>query len=207
MGHKVTYRDYSALADTVLMRKRSKGEQVFLVASPGSREGKTTTAINLAKALARSDQQTLLIDLDFEKPEIGAVLGVSAQEPPETTEHPQPVQHEDNLWVLPAISESPEKLKRIFLGSDKGEELIRIFRNEFDVLIIDSSSRQNNLYVECLAGLCDGIIIVAQAYHTTAEEVATLSRKVTSGAVVGVVLNNRKEYVPRILRKLFLGSE
>lgn len=206
MGRKATCHDYSALADTILIRKRSKGEQVFLVASAARSDGKTTTAINLAKCLARSGQQTLLMDLDFVKPEIGEILGVSPQTSASNPEIPQPVQCEDNLWVLAATTGESEKLKRIFLGSDQGKELIRVFKSEFDVLILDTTSSHNNVYADYLGDLCDGVVIVAKAYHTTPSEVVTLARKVAPAAPVGVVLNQRKEYVPRLLRKLFIGS-
>jgi Mrp family chromosome partitioning ATPase len=203
MKRKASLSDYSSLADMVLVRKHTKGQQVFLVASSGQSEGKTTTSINLAKALALNGCRTILVDLDFVRPEISKVLKLPE---PVTNgfEAPQPVQYNENLWILSPAGGSAA-LKKLFLGSDKGKEFILDLKKEFDVLILDSSS-QNSAYVEYLDKLCDGVIIVAKAYHTAPEEVVNFARRFTQAEPAGVVLNRRKEYVPRILRKFFIGS-
>ena len=49
---------------------------VIAVSSPGVGDGKTTTAINLAGALAQaSDAAVLLVEADLRRPSIGRLLG------------------------------------------------------------------------------------------------------------------------------------
>jgi Mrp family chromosome partitioning ATPase len=50
--------------------------QVILVASARSGEGKTTTAVNLAAALAEGGQRVLVLDCDFRRPEAHRFLDV-----------------------------------------------------------------------------------------------------------------------------------
>src|SRR3989304_9683219 len=51
--------------------------QVVAVSSPGAGDGKTTTAINLAGALAQApDARVLLVDADLRQPSVSKYLGI-----------------------------------------------------------------------------------------------------------------------------------
>ncbi len=54
--------------------------KLFLVTSAFSAEGKTTTCINLATALAQTEAKVLLVDTDLRKPRIHSYLGVKNKE-------------------------------------------------------------------------------------------------------------------------------
>lgn len=80
--HGVRFSDvYGLLAATVA---RSAGDgvgRVVVVTSATPQEGKTTTAANLAAALAKRNSDVVLVDLDTRKPALAEVFGVSPTSP------------------------------------------------------------------------------------------------------------------------------
>src|SRR4029079_18216104 len=68
---------YRALRHTIEQRHRAAGLQVIAVTSAAVGDGKTTTAINLAGALAQAaDARVLLVDADLRRPALGGLLGL-----------------------------------------------------------------------------------------------------------------------------------
>ncbi len=208
MARGASHTDYKSIADNLIIRKNANGSKVFLIASSNEGEGKTTTAINVAKTLAHDEWQTLLVDLDFIKPEVGRILNLPAATFENESTHPQLQQYSDNLWVMVLSADTADRVKRQFIGSDTGKELINVFRNEFDVILIDTTSDEYNAYARHLSSLADEILIVVKAYQTSPDEVKGLVARLDESKreSVGLVLNKRKEYVPRILQRIFLGT-
>ncbi|MCC7207426.1 MAG: polysaccharide biosynthesis tyrosine autokinase [Anaerolineae bacterium] len=56
--------------------RMNPSSRVFVVTSPGAGEGKTTTAINIAGALALSGLRVLLVDSDLRAPTVGKVFAI-----------------------------------------------------------------------------------------------------------------------------------
>ena len=71
---------FRMLRTQVLQRMEDNGWRSLAIFSPMSRDGKTTTAINLAMSLASDQQHTaLLVDFDFRRPSVAARLGLSPE--------------------------------------------------------------------------------------------------------------------------------
>ena len=87
---------------------------MFVITSPGSSDGKTTVATNLAIAMAELDQPTLLVDADLRRPRVHRVFGLinrngladllRGEESIETALDCaiRPAPEVPNLWILPA---------------------------------------------------------------------------------------------------------
>ena len=68
---------YRALRHIVEHAHRTTGLKVVAVSSPGMGDGKTTTAINLAGALAQAPEaRVLLVDADLRRPAVGRLLDI-----------------------------------------------------------------------------------------------------------------------------------
>jgi Mrp family chromosome partitioning ATPase len=73
--HEAAFGDtYALLAATIAQAAEGSGPQVLAVTSAVSAEGKTTTAANLAVALARRGTRVILADFDFRKPTLAELF-------------------------------------------------------------------------------------------------------------------------------------
>jgi protein-tyrosine kinase len=71
---------FRMLRTQVLQRMDANGWRSLAIFSPGAKDGKTTTAINLAVSLASDRSHTvLLVDLDFKNPTVASRLGLAPQ--------------------------------------------------------------------------------------------------------------------------------
>jgi protein-tyrosine kinase len=78
-GHAASVA-FRMLRTQVLQRMEANGWRSLAIFSPGMRDGKTTTAINLAVNLANDRRHTvLLVDFDFRHPTVAASLGLSPE--------------------------------------------------------------------------------------------------------------------------------
>ncbi len=119
------------------------GARSFVMTSSIPGEGKSTTAANLAIALALSGQNVVIVDADLRKPKLADYLGVegSAGLTDVLVNRAQPsdvIQRwgETNLYVLPAgkIPPNPSEL----LGSAAMVKLVRSLESSFDVVLFDA---------------------------------------------------------------------
>ena len=74
---------YQALRLKLESLQRSRGVRVIAITSPGVKDGKSVTAINLAGALAQgSGARVLLIEADLRRPSVARYLQISDTKAP-----------------------------------------------------------------------------------------------------------------------------
>ncbi|HEV7299973.1 MAG TPA: polysaccharide biosynthesis tyrosine autokinase [Tepidisphaeraceae bacterium] len=150
---------------TLLQLGSSSGAKTILMASPASGDGKSTTASNLAIALAQAGDRTLIVDCDLRQPvqhmifEISGEVGVSSvlageaklRDAISPTEIP-------GLYVLPCgpVPENPSEL----LTGKKFARLMQSLTKSFDRIIIDSPPLMNVTDARILAASADATIVV-----------------------------------------------
>lgn len=172
---------------------------VVTSASPG--EGRTTTAVNLAIAVAQAAHRVLLIDADLRRPAVATVLGLRETEGLSTVLAGRTTLEQATVrWVpddddtariavLPAgpVPPNPSDL----LASEAMDKLLDMARHRYDVVILDSSPLLQATDAAALAARTRGALLVVDDRRSRR---ARLSEAVTrlglAGAeAVGVVLN------------------
>jgi non-specific protein-tyrosine kinase len=107
--HEAMFADaYSLLAAQLSPTEPRETGTVLAVTSALSREGKTTTAVNLAVAAARRGARVLLVDFDFRKSELSALLPVPEGVPGALQVLGGSVTLEEALWNVALDSPQPE---------------------------------------------------------------------------------------------------
>lgn len=167
-------------------------------AVPG--EGKSTVALGLAAALARDPgRRVLLIEADLRRPSIAECLGL----PPASglrewlnggRPGAVPVRRLDpgGFTVLVAGEvplERPESL-----GSPQMDRLFRASRSAYDDVIVDTPPILPVADTISMQDLLDGFLLVVRSRSTPREAILDALRRVRPEKVVGVILNDHREY-------------
>lgn len=170
--------------------------KVFVVTSSLPGEGKTTTVVNLALALAEGGEKVALVEGDLRRPKISEYLRlepavglttvlvgkVSLADAVQTTPA-------DGVWVLTSGATPPNPAE--LLKSTAMATLISSLRQSYDIVLIDAPPLLPVTDGALLAAQSDGAILVIRHGRTTTDQVTTaLERLQAVGAMpVGVVFN------------------
>jgi len=127
--HEAAYADtYALLAANLAQARAGDKREVLAVTSAVSREGKTTTAANLAVSLARRGMDVVLCDFDFRKPALSEVFQIPRDAAGVLQVLSGAAQLEDVLWSVTLTGARPRVSKNGALpaaataGSTNGKE-------------------------------------------------------------------------------------
>jgi len=151
--------------------------RVIVVSSSMPNEGKTTTAINVALALAEAEHNVVLVDGDMRRPMLHTYLDLVGQVGFSTvlsgkatlTEVLQKTSF-PGLTVLTAgtVPPNPSEL----LGSMAAKKLLIELRAQFDYVIVDTSPLLAVTDAALLAASADGVLIMARFGQTKRDQLA-----------------------------------
>jgi Mrp family chromosome partitioning ATPase len=180
-------------------RLRHAGDpRVVVVTSASQKEGKTTTAVNLALALAEDGAaRVLLIEANARSPifaelfELDNVVGLPRQMARLTTALTPWTAFDlegTRLSILPAEPSDPVVPSRgVF------DAAIADLRTAFDYVIVDAPSVLDSADVVALLDAADGVLLAARAKRTRARDLEKAAKQLAPANVVGVVLLDVKE--------------
>lgn len=151
--------------------------RVIVITSSVPGEGKSTTAINIALALAEADHNVVLVDGDMRRPSLHRYLDLVGQvgfstvlsgraslsESLQKTRFP-------GLTVLTSgpIPPNPSEL----LASQAAKSLLSELRSEFDYVIVDSTPLLAVTDAAILSAASDGVLIIARYGRTKRDQLA-----------------------------------
>jgi capsular exopolysaccharide synthesis family protein len=176
--------------------------RLLVVTSVNSGEGKTTVASNLAIALAETNRSVLLIDADLRRPRLHNVFSLcndwgladllqtadsEAEAPLDALARPTSI---PRLWLVPSgpgVAVIPG-----LLHSDRLRSLLRRYRKEFDVVLVDTPPMALLPDARVVGRLSDGLVIVVRANRTSRQSLWTAHRRLVQDQipVLGTVLND-----------------
>ncbi len=111
---------YALLAANLMQLRSSDGERLLAVTSAVASEGKTSTAANLAVALARRGSDVILADFDVRRPSVGAVFGIDNAAPGVLQAIRMDAPVEPLLWSVPIIQTGPIRQRAAFPQATNG---------------------------------------------------------------------------------------
>ena len=191
-----TAEAYRTIRTAIFFAASSDETKTILVTSPAPGDGKTTSASNLAIALAQAGHRTLLLDADFRKPsqhrifQIDDKVGLSSviagqvklREAVRQTVSP-------GLYVLPCgpIPPNPSEI----LNGKRFAQVMEVLCNAFDRIVLDSPPVMPVTDARILSASADLTVLVLRADKSTVR----MARHARDGLlsvganILGVVVN------------------
>lgn len=198
---------YRSLRTNLAFSRPDAPPKIIVFTSPTPRDGKTTTAANLAIVLAYQRLRVLLIDADMRRgtvheifdvvPEPGIanllVGGTRAADAVRVIEISKGIV----LDVLPLGTYPPNPAE--LLGSDRMDQLIGEFRKSYDVVIFDAPPVNLVTDAAILGAKADGVVLVGRANFTERASLAFATEQLRQvrATLLGFVLNDfvyRRDY-------------
>jgi capsular exopolysaccharide synthesis family protein len=207
---------FRSLRTSIYLNAPHRSLRVLVVTSPGSGEGKSFVASNLAVALAQTGKRVLLVDADLRRPAVHRMFGVSntlglvdalrratqlsvstAASSSDVATAPAPIPGViatsiENLWLLPAGT--PPRNPGELLSSSALGQLIEDFTAQWDMVILDTAPIGTVADTLLLAKQASGCLLVARWGRTRRAALggALGALRGLGRPLVGVVLNDER---------------
>jgi capsular exopolysaccharide synthesis family protein len=170
--------------------------RTMVITSPSPQEGKTTSAINLAIAMAEAGGRVLLIDTDMRRPRLHRSFAVPNQVGVSTlilgnSKLEDAIKHTEipNLDVLPCgpLPPNPSEL----LHTKRFAQILEDCKGRYERIILDSPPTSAVTDPAVLGNLADGVILIVKGASTTREAAAHARRQLVSAKcrLLGVIVN------------------
>jgi capsular exopolysaccharide synthesis family protein len=192
-----TAESYRTIRTGLMLSSTGKPLKVILVTSATPNEGKTTTAANLAVAMAQMGEKVLIIDADMRRHNLHELFGLNNAvgisdvivDQENLTTAVKSMAKYPNLHAITGgtLAPNPSEL----LGSVRMMELIARMRGRYDRIILDSPPLLAFSDSLVLSRLADGVIMVVWGGKTARNVIqqSVQSLKGINAKILGVVLN------------------
>ncbi len=188
---------FRTMRNNLLFMLSEKEQNVILVTSTISKEGKSFLAANLARSLSLMDKKTILVGADIRNSKLSHVIGIPKREVGFTSYLAGQIQNhneiieqiEGNFYALQSgpIPPNPNEL----LSKRRAGELIHELKKEFDYVVIDSAPVGVVSDTFMLSKYADACIYVVRENYSEKDTVSFINNLVHDKRLrnVAVVLN------------------
>jgi capsular exopolysaccharide synthesis family protein len=162
-------------------------------ALPG--EGKTTLALGLGASAARMHQRVLIIDANLRSPNLHQTLGLTNDwglslllvDDENTSFHNyiQPIHPAIDVLTAGPIPDDAVNL----LSSERMEELMDLFTQSYDLVLIDAPPVLDTVDGRIMASLCNGIVMVGRIGKVTPNKLIEATEILSKLNLIGIVGN------------------
>ena len=197
------YEQYRKLKARILVAQKGDFKNTIMISSADIGEGKTITAINLAVALAREiDHTVLLVDADMRKPSMHTYLGIEAE--CGLSEYLAGQAELSDVLIHTGIGKlvllaagSPPSNPSELLSSKRMKDLVQEMKHRYAdrFIIFDSPPVLVAADAIALSSHVDGVILVVQAARTSEKAVRKAIDLLKGVPILGVVFNNVPDYM------------
>lgn len=204
--HLVTYSNTDSIVSNQFRTIRTninflageKQDKVFLITSPGDREGKSITTANLAVSIAQQKEKVLLIDANLRNPTMHQIfktvndVGLTDFLQGKVTEHEAICRTGiGKLDILSSgiTSYNPAEL----LGNEIMEKLLNQNAAHYGIVLIDAPNILDSVETRILANQADGVVLVLQRGKTDLDEVVEAKKilDLAHARLVGTIINDK----------------
>jgi len=196
--HSILAESFRQLRTNFLFAAPAEQQRTVLITSCSPEDGKTCVAVNFATSLALAGSKILLVDVNFRRPSVGQVFGITdgteglsniliGQGDPDTLIKKT---HHENLDILPAgpLPPNPSEL----LGSDYLKTFLDKCKTKYQTIIFDGPPLLVVSDGLVLATATDVTLLVVRADITTRGAVLRARDQLghVSAKLTGVILND-----------------
>ena len=189
---------YRTLRYMVDQKRQERKLSIIAVSSPAAQDGKSTTVINLAGALAQDEKaKVLLVDLDLRRPSLLKLLGVrnprnlgvvdAAVRPDVSLEDVVLSLASLRIDVVPA-GRPPTALYEILKSARLGA-LLDEARRRYDYVLLDTSPLVPFPDCRLIGQWADGFLVVVASHQTPRPLLEEALATVEPGKMIGLVFN------------------
>jgi len=174
--------------------RRERGTRLVAVSSPARGDGKTTTTINLAGALAQG-QRVVLVEADLRRPSMAQMLGIygggglTSYLLDSSLDVEQIVQRPAGLAFPVVVAGAVAAMPYEMLKSPRLNALFTELLASYDFAVIDTPPALPFPDVGILRDIIDGFVLVVRANRTPREQVRQSIGKIGTERVLGMIFN------------------
>ena len=191
----------SILTSILLVPHDGERPRLLVVTSAGAGDGKTTAVSNIAIAIASIGRSVLIIDGDLRRPKIHKIFNLEneagltdllEQSSVERSEVRKYVRHTSMEGLDVVTSGPPVPGATNLLYSPSLEMILSTFRDEYDLVLVDTPPMLQMTDARVIGRLADAIILIVRAGRTTRDALRAMSERLDEDGckTLGTILND-----------------
>jgi capsular exopolysaccharide synthesis family protein len=160
--------NFRLIATKIIETANNNSQKVMLVTSSTPEEGKTTVISNLAHAMAQLGKKVIVLDADFRRPNLHNIIKTALKPGLSQlldSQNPKEIMSKWRIKSNPTFISAGVKSNNPTqaLNSPSFQYAIKLLRNNFDIILIDTPPVLNISDTSLISQFSDGIIFVIKS--------------------------------------------